>query len=289
MRNLLSTLFLLVLLPILSAQSVEDLKRLGSEKMASGLYTEALDYFKQAIILIDDEPLHSTIYGYAGVCAKELNDISSAKAYFICSIERGIAEPQIFDLLGDISRREKDYATQIMAYNIGVERSPGDKQKYQLKLCSVFKKQKDTEQLLSMSETILSYKPQCLKALEYKGTALQYQKKMKEAEIVFKQLYTLDNKNLNANIFLGNYNYQVGRSKLVSSRKKYDKIPKPTRVQWHEQNEKSKAIMEKHYRSGIMHLEHVYAHKPQSSIKKMLYTMHSKMGEKEKAALYKAN
>ena len=287
-KRLIPFLFFLSLVPLLGAQSFEELEKLGGEKMANGHYSQALDFYQQAIALISDKNAHATTYAYAGMCALELGDNSSAKGLFIAAIKRGIEESQVFDNLGSICRKEKDYETQIMAYKAGVERLPSECQRYQLKLCYIYKKQKADEQLLAASEEVLLKDAQNWKALEYKGTALQYQKKMGDAEKAFSTLYNLDPKNINANIFLGNYYYQVGRNKLSTSRKKYEKIPKPTRVQWHEENEKSKATMEKYYRPASKHLQFVNDKKPNSSMKKMLFTMYTKLGESEKAALYKA-
>lgn len=279
-------LLLLALSSGVCAQSIEELEKLGTEKMNGGNYSEALNYYQQAIALVKDEQSHSVAYAYAAMCAQELGDNALAKTYYIESVNRGIEEAIVFDALGNLARKEKDYDTQLLAYKAGLERSPADQQKYLLKLCSVYKKQKNAEELLASAVLALENNPTDLKALEYKGTALQYQKKMGEAQVVFKELYTLDSESINANIFLGNYNYQVGKSKLNSARKKYDAIPNPTRVQWHENNEKSKVIMAKYYGPAIAYLEYVYSKNPSKSIKNMLFVMHTKMGEKEKAALY---
>lgn len=268
------------------AQNIKDFETVAAEQMSQGNFTEALSSFQQAIDLVDDSTSNAVIYAYAGVCANELGETAIAKTYFIESINRGIEEPQVFDALAEISKREKDYDMQIYAYNAGVERSPADKQKYLLKLCSVYKKKKNADELMRCASAVLSEDKQNLKALEYKGTALQYQKKMTEAEGVFQVLYDLDSENINANIFLGNYNYQVGKSKLASSRKKYEKIENPTRVQWHEHNEDSKALMAEYYSPAIKYLEYVNSKKSNKSIKNMLFVMYTKMGEKEKAATY---
>lgn len=255
--------------------------------MNNGEYTQALGFYNQAIELINDSTSHSTTFAYAGVCAQEAGDNNMAKQYFIQAIERGLVETMIFDALGNIAKQEKDVDTQIMAYKTGAERSPADKERYLLKLCYIYKKQKDSDNLLACAIEILNNNSSHLKAMEYKGTALQYKKDMAGAKTTFEEIYDIDSTNINANIFLGNYHYQVGKQKLESSRKKYDKIANPTRVEWHNHNEKSKETMSTYYRPAIKHLEYVYVRKPNSSIKKMLFAMHTKLGENKKAAEYK--
>lgn len=269
-----------------NAQTFEEFEKLASDKMSNANFSEALDYYKQAIAIVPDEVSHPMTYAYAGMCAQELGDLTSAKTFFLESVNRGIEEPRVFDSLGEIARKEKDYDTQLIAYNAGLERSPADKEKYLVKLCTVYKKQKNADALYETALKALEVNPENLKAIEYKGTALQYQKKMTDAEATFTELYNLDKENVNANVFLGNYNYQVGKNKLASARKKYEAIPKPTRVQWHDNNENSKALMEKYYRPAIMHLEYVYTKNPNKSIKNMLFVMYTKLGETEKATIY---
>ena len=270
----------------LNAQSIKEYQTKASEHMSNGEFSEALAQYQQAIALVPDDTSNCMVYAYAGICAQQLDDKVQAKALFIESVNRGVEEPRVFDSLGDIARKEKDYDTQLLAYKAGVERSSIDKQKYLLKLCSVYKKQKDGDALLSTSALALENDANDLKALEYKGTGLQYQKKMSDAVKVFEEINTLDKENLNANIFLGNYNYQVGKNKLASARKKYDAIAKPTRVEWHDNNVNNNAIMAKYYSPAIEYLVFADNAKPNKSFKKMLFVMYTKMGEKEKAAPY---
>lgn len=45
--------------------------------------------------------------------------------------------------------------------------------------------------------------------------------------------------------------------------------------------------MDKYYRPAIIHLEFINTNKPNSAVKKMLFTMYTKMGEHEKAEAFK--
>lgn len=288
LQNLFVIILLFATMPVVYSQGADDLETKAKEHMANGDYAAALDHYKQAIALIGDEPEHSTTFAYAGICAQNVNDLALAKSYYIASVERGIEDPMVFDALGTICKNEKDYDNQIMAYQAGADRLPEDRQKYLVKICGIYRKQKDAEKLLATAEIILADDPINEKGLEYKGTALQYQKRMSDAEDVFKDLYALSPDNINANIFLGNYYYQVGKGQLAKARKNYDAIAKPDRVQWHNHNEESKLTMEKYYRPAISHLETVYALKPSESLKKMLFVMYTKLGETDSAALYAA-
>lgn len=286
MKQAIFTLILSLFIFNVYATDIDELEKVAAGHMSEGNFTEAMEAYKQCIALITDDTTHSTTYGYAAICAQQLGDNVTAKAYLIESINRGVEEPMIYDALATIAKTDNDIENQLLAYNAGAECAGIDNVKYLLKLGGVYKKQKDADNLMIVADKALAIEATNPKALEYKGTAYQYQKNMSEANKVFTSLYDLDNENVNANIFLGNYNYQVGISKLNSARKKYEKIAKPSRMEWHDHNVANTAIMTKHFDPAIQKLEFVYATKPMSSIKKMLFTMYTKKGAAEKAKLY---
>lgn len=288
MNRTLLTIIAILVHALITGQTVEDKARLAAKEMSNDNYTEALELFKEALDLVPDETSHAITFAYAGMCAQEAGELEIAKSYFIQAINRGMVETMVYDALAKIAKEEKDYETQIMAYKSGAESLPEEKEKYLIKLCGVYKKQKDAKNLLLTANTILQSDKENLKALEYKGTGQQYNKEMSAAKKTFEELYSLDSSSINANIFLGNYYYQVGKKKLDASRKEYDKIVKTTRVQWHEENERNKATMTTYFRPSIKHLEYVHNQKPNSNIKKMLFVMYTKLGENEKASPYKA-
>lgn len=288
MKNYLVILSLLLISVLnITAQTYEDVSEKISINFSNAKYTETLEFCKQGMALPFDDNQKAEIYKYAGLCAYELGDQVSAKDYYLEAVKLGIDEPLVFDALAQLAKRQDDYESLIIVCN-AVINSPGlDHQAYRLKLCSVYKKQKDGEKLLKVANEVLQNDPSNLKALEYKGAGYKYLKDMKNAFASYNQLYKMDAENINANLFLGNYYYQICQSKLAMSRKKYDAIAKPTRVQWHENNELTKQIENEYYSLAIDHFERVYIQKPMSSVQKMLFTMHDKLGNEEKALIYK--
>ena len=284
-------IWLLILSPVsltLTAQTtIQDLEKQASEQLSQGQYQNALTLYQETIALIEDSSLYATTFAYAGMCAQALNNLPLTKAYYYTAINIGIEESIVFDRLADILHDEKAFDEELSIYLLAAERAPDERLKYQLKIAGIYKNKKDGKQLYTISNQILEEYPNVVQALEYKGIGLQYQNKMEEASRVFKQIYTIEPQHINCNLFLGNYNYQLGKRKLDDHRKTYDAINNPTRVQWHDHNEESKAIMETYFRPAICHLENVYAQKPGiKSVKNMLFTMYNKLGETEKASIY---
>lgn len=285
MKNLLSLTFLMFVLTM-QAQTFDEYNKAADAAFSEGNMALALENYSKAVELITEAEGHSRTYAYAGICAKEMGQTEQAKAYMLASVERGIEEPMIFNMLGEIAKKEKDYDTQILAYKAGVERSPVDHIKYQLKLCPVYKKKKDYDSMLACATDVLSLDPTNTKGLSYKGSALQGKKDMTGAAAAYTELYAVDSSNINANLFLGNYNYQVGKNKLASARKKYDKIAKPTRVQWSEHNKYNTSILNSYYADAIPYLKYVYDTNGNENIKTILSNIHTKMGNPEEAKKY---
>lgn len=271
---------------VAKAQSLEEYTKAAETAFAASDMSLALDNYTKAISFVTEEVGHSRLYAYAGICANNLGQQELAKTHFLSSIHQGIEEPMIFDMLGSIAKSEKDFATQILAYSTAVERVPYETTKYQLKLCAVYKKQKDYDSLLASATSVLAIDAKHAKALEYKGSALKGKKDMAGAKKAFEELYALDNTSINANIFLGNYSYQVGKSKLASARKKYDKLVNPDRVQWSDHNKKTQAIMDQYYVTALPYLEYVYGENGNKSVKTILFNINTKLGKTEEAAKY---
>lgn len=86
---------------------------------------------------------------------------------------------------------------------------------------------------------------------------------------------------------MGNYYYQVGKSKLDKEEQKYEAIANPDRVMWSNFQKKSKLIKDEYYTKAVVYLEKAYNQQENLSIKKMLYAAYFKLGDKEKSELYK--
>jgi tetratricopeptide (TPR) repeat protein len=274
-------------LALLNGQSLEEFQKEGEKLMNEGQNEQALESFKKAIALDQTTDGNSILYSYAGLCAKYTNNDSQAKEYFQTAIKRGFQEPVIFTMLGDICRNQNDVNCQVETYRKAIELFPKDQLEFGRKLAAVYNSSKNYEMLEPLAVELLKVEPNDERLLQYHGVALQRQKKIDDAKVVFEKLLEINANNLTANTFLGNYYYQIGRSQLEREVKKYEAIQNPDRVQWSNYQKKSKLIVDEYYTKAVIHLEKANQEREDENLKKMLNAAYLKLGEKEKAEKYK--
>jgi tetratricopeptide (TPR) repeat protein len=277
----------LVCLTLLNGQSLEEFQKEGEKLMNEGQNEQALESFKKAIALDQTTEGNAILYSYAGLCAKYTNNDNEAKEYFQTAVKRGFQEPVIFTMLGDICRNQDDIDCQVETYRKAIELFPKDQLEFGRKLASVYYSSKNYEMLEPLSVELLKLEPNDEKLLQYHGVALQRQKNIEGAKVVFEKLLEVNADNLTANTFLGNYYFQIGRSQLEKEEKKYEAIQNPDRVQWSNFQKKTKLIKDEYYSKAVIYLEKAYQEREDENLKKMLYAAFFKLGDKEKAEKYK--
>ena len=70
----------------LNAQTLEENMNAAEAAFSEGNMTLALEHYNKAIPQIAEPTGYSTMFAYAGICAKELGKVDQAKKYFIASV-----------------------------------------------------------------------------------------------------------------------------------------------------------------------------------------------------------
>lgn len=272
---------------LLQAQTIEELQKEGENLMNDGKNAEALAKFKEAIALDKTTEGNSIIYAYAGLCAENISDNAGAKGFFRSAIERGFEEDIIYIKLGEIYKDEKDYKGQEFVFDKGMITFPNKEYEFGKKLAYTYYNSRQYAKLEGLTKKLLTLEPDDTKMMQFNATALQGQKKMKEAYTMYKKLHGLEPDNLSANIFLGNYEYQMGKMQIDKVTKEYESIPTPTRVQYSDFQKKIQIAIDNGYGKALPYLEKANELKPDDkNIHKMLYAIYFKMKDKEKAAQF---
>ena len=271
----------------LHAQDMSTHQTKGEVLMNNGDMAGALTEFNEAIKFDTTQTGNGLLYSYAGICAQQTGDNDLAKNLFQNAINRGFADEKVFEFLSVICINDKDYQCQEESYLKAIELFPDLELKYKSKLCNTYYYSKDYEKLLPLAEEVLSKEPSDTKLRQFYAIALQRMKKNTEALAAFEKLLEYEPDNLNANIFLGNYYYQVGKGQIDKATKEYEKIQNPSRMEWTANNKKTDAIVEKYYTKAIPYLEKAYSQNPDENLKKMLFAIYSKKNDKVNAEKYK--
>lgn len=286
MKQLVITLLLLSASILLHSQTSDDAQRAGEALMNEGKNLDALTEFKKAITLDKTTEGNGILYAYAGLCAENIDDKVSAKTYYKEAINRNFEEDIIYIKLAEICKTTKDFKCQEFAYSKAMIVFPDQEAQFGRKLAYTYYRGKNYPKLETLTTQLLKANPEDTKMMQFRATALQGQKKMKEAYVAYEELISKDPDNLAANIFLGNYLYQVGKNKISAETKKYESIKNPDRIQYNTFQKKLKIVTNEAYGKAIPYLEKANEQKENANIKKMLFAIYSKMGKKEKAAAF---
>lgn len=288
MKNILTVLLCSILYINNSyAQDLESHQKKGEDIMTKGDYTAAYEEFKAAIALDTATVGNGILYSYAGICAMQLNLNQEAKPLFETALERGFADERLYEWLGIICGREKDYACQEEIYLKAIETFPDLQFSYKTRLVNTYYYSKQYDKVVPLAEEILTVDPDDMKVREFYAGSLNRLKKTKEALEAYQEILKMDPENKNANLFVGNYYYLVGKSQLDRETKKYEAIATPSRVQYHEFTKKNQAIIADYYTKAIPYLETAYKLGQNENVKKILYAIYTKKGDKENAEKYK--
>lgn len=269
------------------AQTLEDFQKKGETLMSQGKNEEALEFFKKAIAVDVTNNENASLYAYAGLTTKYLNNDAEAKAYFQIAIERGFLEPSIYSMLGEICKTQNDIDCQENTYRKAMEIFPAEQQEFGKKLAYVYYNTKAYEKLELLASELLREEPEDEKLLQFYASSLQKNKKINEAKAVYEKLLLKNPNNLAANVFMGNYYYQVGKSKIEKEEQKYKATPNQDRVMWSNLQKRTKLITDQYYSKAVFYLENAYKHDENINIKKMLYAAYFKLGDKKNSELYK--
>ncbi|MFB6341733.1 tetratricopeptide repeat protein [Saccharicrinis sp. FJH62] len=264
----------------INAQTLEEHLKKGVAYMNQTKNEEALSEFKQAIALDEDKTATPLLYSYAGICAKAIGQDNEAKGYFQTSIDRGVDDSEVFNLLGDICRDQDDMEGQIKTYSKAMEVLPSMSKDYGEKLAYVYYKAKKYPELEKLTTELLKDDPDNQKLMRLQAVSLQKNKKINEAKAVYEKILEKDPDDLSANVFMGNYYYQVGKSKLDREEAAYKKNANPDRVQWSNYQKKCKVILDDYYVKAVGYLEKAYAQKEDPNLKKLLYAAYFKLGDR---------
>lgn len=285
MRSIVLGLFV-VITGLLSAQDMTTLQGEAEKLMNSGDYAGATAKFKEAIVLDSSTSGNSTLYTYAGMAAKESGDIAFAKKVLKEAIKRG-KDNYTYTMLEDICKADKDYACQVVVYKTAMESFPEQKGTYTKKLAYAYYNGKMYNQLIPTCKEVIALNGVDNKMTQFIAVGFQKTNQTDSAKVYFEKLLDVDATNLNANIFMGQYYYQLGKDKADKAKKNYEKIAKPDRIQWSNYQKENKAILDKYYPKAASYLENAYAKKKMNSIKSMLFGIYTKLGDTQKAQAYK--
>ncbi|MGQ1786096.1 tetratricopeptide repeat protein [Saccharicrinis sp. GN24d3] len=250
-------------------------------------YSEALSKYKDAFATeIGDSVQLAEAYGYAGICLEETGNVREALKHYKKALNYKVLELSIYDKAISLTKEMKNHEMHEWALMEKVKYFPEFKVDVEKALSSHYLKTKQYDKLLISSEKMGQWFPDSPKYKYYMGVAYQSQGDIDQAVEAYKLALDKDAEYTSANMRLGHILFEKGNKVYAKKKKAYEAIAKPTRVDYsnyHKSLEEAKVI----YREAEGYLLKAYQVKQDPNLKKMLYAVYTRLGEKEKALKFK--
>ncbi|GAF01949.1 tetratricopeptide repeat protein [Saccharicrinis fermentans] len=286
-RNLMIPVLLFFLFHQAKAQDVSALYSSAKALVVAQDYNGALLKYKAAFETGEgDSAQVGEGYGYAGICYEEIGNIQEALEHYTKALKYKVLELSIYDKAIALAKTAKqndlhewmllEKGKYFPEFEWDVERS----------LCTHYLRTKQYDKLLVSSDKLMQWFPDSPKYPYYKGLGFQSTGQIDSAEEVYKVALQKDPDYTSANMRLGQILFEKGNAVYAKKKKAYEAIAKPSRVDYSKyikSLEGAKVI----YREAETYLSKAYEKKQDPNLKKMLYAVYTRLGEKEKAQKYK--
>jgi len=286
-KILLSAGLLIMILTFSQAQDidskVDDIKTI----LIDGNYEAGLKECKALLETeISDTMQLSLVYGYAGLSSEILGHKEDAIEYYQKAVLYQVPQLDIYDKLINLSKKAKNDSIYEFALLEKSKAYPEYKQEIAESLAYHYVSTMQYEKLLSTTNELLSWFPNEINYLFFKGIALQNLNQVDEAKEYYAETVKLNPDHPGANMSLGMILYNDG-SEIFSFRKKqYEAIAKPDRMDYLDYNqgiEKGKAL----YKKALPYLLKAYESGSYPDLKPILFNTYVRLEQKDKAEPYR--
>lgn len=290
MKNILVLcIFILTSVLAISQESYEALCEKGNEEIKNGNYAKALSFFDAAFkVGCENETERAWTSSIAAICAQKVPDLAKAIMYNNMAIESNTTDISVYEMQLEIAKQLNDNETIEKVLLLGREKLEGQYKRFTTKLLYFYYNNKMFDKAIPIAEEVLKYEPDPLKTLSIMGFSYLNNKKEAEAIETFNKVLALNKMEVDANNALGLLYYNQGSVMQDNAKEQYTSLKKPSMEDYaiyQKRYEKSIVILKK----AIPYLENSYTAKPDDQIKRALFLLYTRLGQKEKAAKFKTN
>ncbi len=269
------------------AQDVEVLFSTAKGMVVEQNYSGALSKYQEVFETGQgDSTQLGEAYGFTGISYEELGNKAEALNYYKKALDHKVLELSVYDKAIALSKEMKKDALHEWMLKEKLQYFPDFEVEIIKSLNTHYLKTKQYDQLLGSSESLIKWFPDSPKYPYYKGFAYQNIGKVDSAVVSYKESLLKDANYTSANVRLGHILFEKANKVYSAKKKAYEAIANPTRVdysKYHKSLDQAKAI----YKEAEVYLSKAYENKQDPQIKKLLFAVYMRLGEKDKAQLYK--
>ena len=235
---------------------------------------------------ISDTMQLAMVYGYAGLSSEALKHKTEAIYYYKKAVALQMPQLDVYDKLINLSKKEKNDSVYEYALLEKLKVFPEYSDEVKKSLAYLYINTKQYENLLDITNELLTLHPKEVNYLYFKGVALQNLNKPEEAKVFYTETLNLDPEHSGANMSLGLILYNNGSEIFLKKKKEYESIAKPDRVDYHNYDvgiEKGRVL----YRQALPHLIKAYESGSYPDLKPIIFNAYIRLEQKEKAEPYR--
>lgn len=279
-------LFIGLSLTVWAQDNFDELSKKGNVQLVNSNYKKALDYFDAALKIggVKESNMAWTA-SIAATCAQQLNDDVNALKYYKLAIENNTIDETVFDAALELAKKMKDDDSQENILLVGKERLESQYKRYTTKLLYFYFNSQMYTKVPAIADAVLQYKPDDLKTIYLKAVSFMNSDNEAEAISAFKYALQQDSLDDNTNRQLGFIYYNKGQIIYNNANDKYNAIVKPSRSDYSNYR-KSITNSFDSFNSASQYLETAYRINPDEKIKKALFTLYTRLEQKDKASRF---
>ena len=265
------------------SSKIDDIK----STLINGNYAEGLKQCEEVLKSgISDTMQLAMVYGYAGLSSEALKHKTEAINYYKKAVALQMPQLDVYDKLINLSKKEKNDSVYEYALLEKLKVFPEYSDEVKKSLAYLYINTKQYENLLDITNELLTLHPKEVNYLYFKGVALQNLNKPEEAKVFYTETLNLDPEHSGANMSLGLILYNNGSEIFLKKKKEYESIAKPDRVDYHNYDvgiEKGRVL----YRQALPHLIKAYESGSYPDLKPIIFNAYIRLEQKEKAEPYR--
>lgn len=270
-----------------NAQDVNEKIDNIKSTLINGNYAEGLKQCEEVLKSgISDTMQLAMVYGYAGLSSEALKHKTEAIYYYKKAVALQMPQLDVYDKLINLSKKEKNDSVYEYALLEKLKVFPEYSDEVKKSLAYLYINTKQYENLLDITNELLTLHPKEVNYLYFKGVALQNLNKPEEAKVFYTETLNLDPEHSGANMSLGLILYNNGSEIFLKKKKEYESIAKPDRVDYHNYDvgiEKGRVL----YRQALPHLIKAYESGSYPDLKPIIFNAYIRLEQKEKAEPYR--
>jgi tetratricopeptide (TPR) repeat protein len=271
----------------MQAQNSDDLFNGIKSFVFEKKYEQALTQYQAAFDSgVGDSLQLGEAYGYAAICCEELGNVEDAIKYYKLALDYQVTVLSIYDKSVALFQKSGKDDLVEWALKEKVKYFPDFEVAVEKDLNYQYLKTEQYDKLLASSKKMEKWDADSPTYYYYQGLSYQNTGRPDSAMIEYKIALEKDVDYTAANFRLGYMLYEKGDNVFKKSKKTYESIASPTRVdyaQYHKSLEAGKVFL----REAEGYLVRAYEKNKDANLKKLLYALYTKLGDSATASKYK--